>query len=87
MHAKAEVFKLLGNEVRLSIVMAIHSQGGLRINVSEIQAITGYPQATVSQHLSKLRATKLVKTQREGTKIYYKISDPVVNQVLSSVQK
>lgn len=87
MHAKTEVFKLLGNEVRLSIVMAIHSQGGLRINASEIQAITGYPQATVSQHLSQLRATKLVKTQREGTKIYYKISDPVVNQVLSSVQK
>lgn len=87
MRTEANMLKALGNELRLNILMALHKQDGLGTNVGEIQQITGYPQSTVSQHLAKLRDNQIVKTQREGTKIYYKISNPMVNQVLSIIQK
>lgn len=87
MENEAIMFRALGNGIRLNILMAIHEQSGNWINVGEIQQITGYTQATVSQHLSKLRDSKTVETQREGTKVYYRISEPMVKRVLSNIKK
>ena len=43
--------------------------------VTELAALTGIPQANASQHLAMLRQFGLLSTRREGTNIYYSISD------------
>jgi DNA-binding transcriptional ArsR family regulator len=37
----------------------------------------------LSQHLSKLKAEKLVATRRTATTIYYRIADPRINEIIS----
>ena len=59
---------MLADETRLRIVWALlhgeHSVGDLAEHV-------GANPAAVSQHLAKLRLTGLVRTRREGVRIFY----------------
>jgi len=43
--------------------------------VNELAKFTGIPQSNMSQHLAVLRQLGLLSTRREGTNIYYAISD------------
>lgn len=43
--------------------------------VNEMARLTGLPQANVSQHLSLLRQFGLLQARRDGTNVYYAISD------------
>jgi ArsR family transcriptional regulator len=43
--------------------------------VNELAKLTGIPQANMSQHLALLRQFGLLNTRRDGTSIYYSISD------------
>lgn len=60
--------KLLADTTRLRIVWALlhgeHSVGALAAHV-------GAPAAGVSQHLAKLRLARLVKTRRDGNRVFY----------------
>lgn len=63
-----ETLKMLADETRLRIVWALlhgeHSVGDLADHV-------GAKPAAVSQHLAKLRLAGLVRTRREGVRIFY----------------
>ena len=41
-------------------------------------AATGMPVASVSQHLQVLRRARLVETERQGTKVFYRLADDAV---------
>jgi DNA-binding transcriptional ArsR family regulator len=64
----AEMLKLLADPTRLRIVWALlhgeHSVNDLAVHVD------AKPTA-VSQHLAKLRLAKLVRTRRDGNRIFY----------------
>ena len=64
----AETLKMLADPTRLRIVWALlhgeHSVGDLADHV-------GSKPAAVSQHLAKLRLTGLVRTRRQGVRIFY----------------
>ena len=68
MLAAVETLKMLADETRLRIVWALlhgeHSVGDLAEHV-------GAKPAAVSQHLAKLRLAGLVRTRREGVRIFY----------------
>jgi ArsR family transcriptional regulator len=66
----AEVFHILGQPVRLLIVLILAQD---RACVCHIEAVTGIRQAVISQHLIVLRKAGLVGTQREGRHIYYRL--------------
>lgn len=53
--------------------------------VSELQKISGLRQAAVSQHLSRLRNDKLVKTLRVGKNIYYTLASEEVSAVIETI--
>jgi len=53
--------------------------------VSELQKISGLRQAAVSQHLSRLRGDKLVKTHRIGKNIYYTLASEEVSAVIETI--
>lgn len=77
---KAELLKALAHPVRLCIVRNLIETGGC--NVSKMQDCLEMPQSTVSQHLSKLKATGVVEGNRNGTEITYSaINDDAINLV------
>ena len=48
--------------------------------VNELSRIAGVTQANTSQHLALLRQFGLVSTRRDGTSIYYSISDERITE-------
>ncbi|HHT7189196.1 metalloregulator ArsR/SmtB family transcription factor [Bacillus cereus group sp. Bc222] len=69
----AEILRALRHPVRLVIVRELIARGPFR--VSELCWSLGMSQSTVSQHLSKLKVTKVVSYERKGTAVYYKVED------------
>lgn len=65
------LLKVLANPDRLLLLCQL-SQGPLC--VSELAAIVGIQQPTLSQQLGVLRDEALVSTRREGKQIYYSIA-------------
>ena len=63
-----DTFKLLADPTRLRILWALlHGEH----SVNNLADHVGATSAAVSQHLSKLRLARLVKTRREGTYVFY----------------
>ncbi len=76
------MLKLLGDETRLRIIWALldgeHS-------VNELAELVGAQSAGVSQHLAKLRLARLVRTRRDGTRIFYVADDAHVRRLVEEV--
>ncbi len=51
-------------------------------NVSELTEALGVSQPTVSHHLKVLRDRGLIQAEREGTSVYYSLTDPRVIEAL-----
>jgi len=45
-------------------------------DVNGLQSILGTSHSTVSQHLSVLKAKKIVKYRKEGNRVFYRLSQP-----------
>jgi DNA-binding transcriptional ArsR family regulator len=71
----AELCQTLANPVRLEILSLLR-EGEKRVN--ELAGLAGLNQANVSQHLSIMRSKGLLTTRREGTNVYYHISNPKI---------
>ena len=75
---QAEMFKVLGVENRIRIIELLKSKGPLGVNeLSEALKIT--PSA-VSQHLKILRHAGLVRNERKGYWIPYKVNEEALEQ-------
>lgn len=75
----AEVCKTFGHPKRLMIISTLRDG---EIPVSELSEATGIDPSNLSQHLHILRDKGLVRTRREGTKIFYKLSHPNIVKAL-----
>ena len=64
--------KALSHETRLMILC--HLVSGEK-SVSRLEELLDTRQATVSQHLARLKQDGLVDSRREGKAIYYSIAD------------
>ncbi|PEP25833.1 ArsR/SmtB family transcription factor [Bacillus wiedmannii] len=76
-----EVLKVLAHPVRLSLVKIMIEKGP--INVTTMYETLQMPQSTISQHLSKLKATKVVTGTRKGLEIYYEVTDHRTKSILA----
>lgn len=65
------LLKVLANPDRLLLLCQM-SQG--EYCVSDLEAVTGIKQPTLSQQLTVLREEKMVSTRREGKQIFYSIA-------------
>jgi ArsR family transcriptional regulator len=70
---------VLANEDRLLLLCQL-SQG--EMCVSDLEEELDIRQPTLSQQLAVLRGEGVVDTRREGKRIYYRVADPRVMQVL-----
>lgn len=66
---RAKVFALLGNEVRLKIMILFLRYE--RMCVCDLSDILKMKQSPVSQHLRKLKDGGLLENKREGMTIFY----------------
>ena len=77
-----EMLKLLGDETRLRVIWAL-MEGEHSVN--ELAELVGAQPAAVSQHLAKLRLARLVRSRREGTRIFYVVDDVHVRRLVEQV--
>jgi len=73
----AEICKTLGSSVRIEILNLLQDR---EKTVSELAQGLELKQANVSQHLAVLRQRQVVATRKEGTSIYYRVSNPKIIQ-------
>lgn len=78
----SRLFKLLNDPNRLKIIFAI---GKNSKPVSEIMQETNLPQTLVSFHLRPLRESGILSTERKGAFIYYRVTEPGLIDLLSSL--
>jgi ArsR family transcriptional regulator len=68
-----DVFRALADPIRLELLALI--AGGGPICVCHLHERLPYSQSRISKHLATLRRAGLVTTRREGTWVYYSLSE------------
>jgi ArsR family transcriptional regulator len=81
---KAEIFQALAHPTRLAILELL---GDGELPVSAILARLGIEQANASQHLSTLRARRLVNNRKEGNQVFYSVRDPMLLEALEIMRR
>src|SRR5436190_623487 len=70
MEALSQAYRALGDATRLRILRLVAQTP---LNVSEIVSLVGIAQPTVSHHLGKLKAMRLLLEERQGVFTYYSL--------------
>jgi DNA-binding transcriptional ArsR family regulator len=76
----ADMFRMLADGTRIRILWALVDR---ELSVNDLATEVGKLPAAVSQHLAKLRMTRLVRTRREGTQIFYRLENEHVAQLVT----
>ncbi len=72
-------FKGLGDSTRLRIVEALLEK---ERNVSELIKLIRAPQSNISNHLACLKWCGYITSRKEGTSVYYQITDDRVKKIV-----
>jgi ArsR family transcriptional regulator len=81
----ADLLKALAHPVRLCIVHGLLSNDGC--NVSHIQQCLQLPQSTVSQHLTRLKSAGIIKGERHGLEVHYRVASTMVATVVQVIMQ
>lgn len=75
----ANMLKAVANRNRLLILCLLSEK---EMNVSELKAMLGLNQPTLSQQLARLRRDSLVSTRRQGKTIIYRLASNNAERVV-----
>jgi ArsR family transcriptional regulator len=75
----AHKFRVLADATRLAILACLINGG--EKNVGEVAQATGRTPANVSKHLKLLADGGLLSRRKEGLQVFYRLDDPVWEQV------
>ena len=78
----AEIFRLMGDQSRLRIILACIDGA---ISVGDIAEQLELPRSNVSHHLRHLRAARVVRADRRGKNIYYSVADAHISRVIADM--
>ena len=78
----AELLRLLGEPTRLRILLACLAEPA---SVGEIAARVGIPRSLVSHHLRMLRASRFLRSRRNGKQMIYSPVDDRVRCILEDL--
>ncbi len=78
----AELLRLLGETTRLRILLACLADPG---SVGEIAARIDIPRSLVSHHLRMLRASRFLRSMRNGKRIIYSPIDDRIRCILEDL--
>lgn len=77
----ASLFKACGDQNRLRILHALLHE---EMCVCDLAALLTASESAVSHQLRQLRSIGLVKNRREGTILYYQITDPQISDLIEA---
>lgn len=77
----SRIFAMLGEPVRMKIILAL-MEGELC--VYHICEITGGKQSAISQHLRKLKDSKIIKSRKEANQVLYSICDEHIFNIVNT---
>ena len=81
------IFKMLSDQTRLRILLALHNRELCMAHLCEALAME---QSAVSHQLRNLKAARLIKNRKDGKNVYYSLDDEhvlhVIDQVLEHVR-
>lgn len=81
---KASFFRVLGHPARVRILEVLRDEG--ECSVGALQSELGLDSGGTSQHLAALRRIGLVESRREGTSVFYRVTDDEVFHLLESAR-
>ena len=81
--AKASIFKALAHPTRLMLVEKLF---GEEMCVSELMVGLRSDVSTVSKHLSILKNAGIIRDERRGSMVYYRLVMPCVVEMLGCVE-
>ncbi len=81
---QAGISKTLSSPIRLAI---LHTLRDNEKSVNELTDILGISQSNLSQHLALMRQMGILKTRKQGTSIYYSVTNPKINQACDMVRE
>ena len=82
---KSDVFSLVGNEIRLSIIYLLINYE--KLCVCDIGDILNISQSATSQHLRKLKDGNVIDNIRDGATIFYFINDEMKQFFENSIKE
>ena len=75
----SQLLKAIASPTRLMLLCAM-ADG--EKSVTELTDALGLRQATISQHLARLRQEGLVQTRREAQSVFYHIADQTADEIV-----
>jgi len=81
----AALMRMFANEHRLLILCQLVELG--EANAGTLAESVGLSPSALSQHLSKMRAEGLVTSRRDSQTIWYRISDPRVEELFATLHR
>lgn len=82
---KAGLFKGLAHPLRIRLLELLSD--GAEHSVAELQGLTGLEPSHLSQHLAVLRRHRLVTSERRGSHVFYRITEPEVAELLAVARR
>jgi ArsR family transcriptional regulator len=77
----AQVFKALGDPVRLRLVSLIGAHQGGEVCVCDLTEAFDLTQPTISHHLKVLREAGIITSERRGTWVYYRLEPAALERM------
>ena len=81
---QATVSKTLANPIRIAI---LHILKDGEKSVNELTDIIGISQSNLSQHLAMMRQIGIVNTRKQGTSVFYSVTNPKINEACDTVRE
>lgn len=76
-----EVFSMLADATRVRIVLALRDAEELSVN--HLADIVDKSPAAVSQHLAKMRLSRIVAARQDGTRVFYRLENEHATQLVT----
>ncbi len=77
----AQVFKALGDPVRIRLLSLIGAHQGGEVCVCDLTTAFDLTQPTISHHLKVLRSAGIIDSERRGTWVYYRLVPAALDRV------
>ena len=81
---KAEIFQALAHPTRIAMIEALRVG---EMSAGKLMEQLELEQANASQHLSVLRAKRIVVNRKVGNQVLYSLRDPVLIEVLDILRR
>lgn len=80
----AEMCKVFTSPKRVEILNLLRAG---EFSVNELAEKAGIPQSNVSQHLALLKGRDIVRTRRDGARIYYSLADKRIGAAFDIIRE